>query len=48
MACCLWSVSWCATRRDLAIRLDSRILSSCGDQSLGETPGSIPNPEAKA
>jgi len=25
-----------------------RIISSCGDQSLGETPGPIPNPEAKA
>jgi len=25
-----------------------RIISSRGDQSLGETPGPIPNPEAKA
>ena len=37
-----------ATRRDLVIEACVRIISSCGDQSLGETPGPIPNPEAKA
>lgn len=37
-----------ATRRDLVIGACVRIISSCGDQSLGETPGPIPNPEAKA
>ena len=37
-----------ATRRNLVICGDSRILFSCGDHSLGETPGPIPNPEAKA
>lgn len=36
-----------ATRRDLVIEACVRIISSCGDQSLGETPGPIPNPEAK-
>ena len=37
-----------ATRRDLVIEACVRIISSCGDQSVGETPGPIPNPEAKA
>ncbi len=37
-----------ATRRDLVIEACVRIILSCGDQSLGETPGPIPNPEAKA
>ena len=37
-----------ATRRDLVIEACARTISSCGDQSLGETPGPIPNPEAKA
>ena len=37
-----------ATRRDLVIEACVRIISFCGDQSLGETPGPIPNPEAKA
>ena len=37
-----------ATRRDLVIEACACIISSCGDQSLGETPGPIPNPEAKA
>ena len=36
-----------ATRRDLVIEACVRIISSCGDQSLGETPGPIPNPEVK-
>lgn len=36
------------TRRDLVIEVCVRIISSCGDQSLGETPGPISNPEAKA
>lgn len=36
-----------ATRRDLVIEACVRIISPCGDQSLGETPGPIPNPEAK-
>ena len=51
LAIVLWLGCWCpqsATRRDLLNVAYSRIVSSCGDHSLGETPGPIPNPEAKA